>query len=100
MDPARNHARMPHCLQWGGMASWLGRVIERAQAEQRLAELQRAKEAAEPYHLLLLDYRMPGIDGFEVHKSLEAGCTAHLTKPIKKATLLAAVAEQIGGLAP
>jgi CheY-like chemotaxis protein len=27
----------------------------------------------------------------EMQKSLEAGCTAHLTKPIKKTVLLAAI---------
>jgi len=29
----------------------------------------------------------------EIQKSLDAGCTAHLTKPIKKATLLNAIQE-------
>ncbi len=33
----------------------------------------------------------------EIHKSLDAGCTAHLTKPIKKAGLLAAIEEYTKG---
>jgi PAS domain S-box-containing protein len=33
----------------------------------------------------------------EVRKSLEAGCTEHLTKPIKKATLLEAISRNTGG---
>ena len=33
----------------------------------------------------------------EVRKSLDAGCTAHLTKPIRKATLLRAIAEHTTG---
>ncbi|MGH8056164.1 MAG: ATP-binding response regulator [Candidatus Entotheonellia bacterium] len=33
----------------------------------------------------------------EVDKSLEVGCTAHLTKPIKKATLLATIAAYTRG---
>ena len=34
----------------------------------------------------------------EVRKSLDAGCTAHLTKPIRKATLLGAIEEHTIGL--
>ena len=33
----------------------------------------------------------------EVRKSLDAGCTAHLTKPIRKATLLRAIEEHTMG---
>jgi PAS domain S-box-containing protein len=33
----------------------------------------------------------------EIGKSLAAGCTEHLTKPIKKATLLEAISRHIGG---
>jgi hypothetical protein len=33
----------------------------------------------------------------EVSRSLEAGCTEHLTKPIKKATLLEAISRHIAG---
>jgi PAS domain S-box-containing protein len=78
-------------------------------------------------HLVLMDVQMPVMDGLEatrairqweaktyahpipilaltahaaegeVRKSLEAGCTEHLTKPIKKATLLEAISRHIGG---
>ena len=34
----------------------------------------------------------------EVRKSFDAGCTSHLTKPIRKATLLAAIEEHTMGL--
>jgi len=34
----------------------------------------------------------------EVRKSLEAGCTVHLTKPIRKATLIGAIEEHTMGL--
>ena len=76
-----------------------------------------------PYRLVLMDVQMPVMDGHEatrrmrawekehgkaptpiialtahaikedVEKSLAAGCTAHLTKPIKKTTLLQAIGE-------
>jgi hypothetical protein len=36
----------------------------------------------------------------EVRKSLDAGCTAHLTKPIRKTTLLRAIEEHTTGAVP
>ena len=77
------------------------------------------------YDLVLMDVQMPIMDGYtatrkirtfeasqdglavpvialtanaikeDVDKSIAAGCSAHLTKPIKKQTLLAALSEHL-----
>jgi two-component system sensor histidine kinase/response regulator len=91
-------------------------VTEASSGAEALAELARARAAGRPYRLMLLDYRMPGMDGVEVARKAfedgfartsaggedtiilmltsEAGLRAYLIKPVKRVELL----EKIGSL--
>jgi PAS domain S-box-containing protein len=51
--------------QWGGL------VGEAENGEHAIAELGRARESGEPYQLVLLDRRMPGMDGFDVAEHIQ-----------------------------
>jgi CheY-like chemotaxis protein len=94
----------------------------------RNGEIALEKFITGTYDVVLMDVQMPIMDGYsasrrirqweadnnvtpvpilaltahalpeEVRKSFDAGCTAHLTKPIRKATLLAAIEEHTIGL--
>src|SRR6185436_14440637 len=95
--------------------------------EQGLAELRRAREAGAPYSLVLLDRRMPNVDGFDVAETLHRqpalaattilmltsenragdvargralGVAAYLVKPVKRAELLEAIQEARAGGGP
>ena len=100
------------------LAGWKARVTEAAGGEEALARLQRAQDTGDPYRLMLLDCRMPGMDGFQVvnetkrHQGLanvtimmltsdgrggdlarvrELGLAAYMVKPVKRADLLNAI---------
>jgi len=91
--------------------------------EKGLVELQHAQEAGAPYHLVLLDCRMPGMDGFQVAECIKntptltgvtlmmltsddrggdiarsraLGITGYLVKPIKRSELFNAIAIALG----
>jgi signal transduction histidine kinase/DNA-binding response OmpR family regulator len=105
------------------LAGWKARVTEAAGGEEALARLRHAQDAGDPYRLVLLDCRMPGMDGFQVvgatkrHQDLanvtimmltsdgrggdlararELGLAAYLVKPVKRADLLNAIGQAIG----
>lgn len=52
------------------LGAWGATVAEAEHGTAALAELRRAAEAAAPYELLLLDCRMPGMDGFAVAEAV------------------------------
>ncbi|MEO9135433.1 MAG: PAS domain S-box protein, partial [Casimicrobiaceae bacterium] len=120
-DNATNRLILRETLtRWGAV------VTEAEGGEQGLLELLTAKQADAPYALVLLDRRMPGLDGFQVaerivqHPALaetiilmltsdnragdvargrELGMAAYLVKPVKRAELLEAIHEARAGAA-
>ncbi len=109
------------------LSRWGAVVTEAEGGEQGLAKLLRAKEAGAPYSLVLLDRRMPDVDGFDVAETIyqqpmlaattilmltsenragdvargrALGVAAYLVKPVKQAELLEAIQEARGGAIP
>ncbi len=112
------------------LTAWGAIVTEAANGQQALAELQQAADAGKPYQLLLLDCRMPDMDGFEVveriqnlpplhglttimlasdrwaddiARTYELGLSGYLVKPIRRSDLLQTISIALGrtkGLLP
>ena len=109
-DNATNRMILRQMLSELGIA-----VADAPGGKEGLSELKRAKDAGEPYNLLLLDCRMPDMDGFQVTEHIksdpaianlivmmltsddraedigrakELGVTMYLVKPIRRAHLL------------
>jgi len=109
------------------LASWGAKVTEAAGGEEGLSMLHRACEAGKPFHLVILDYQMPDMDGFEtarlikgqpelqgtimvlltslqrkddMERAREIGFARILYKPVKRAELREAVAQALGALEP
>ncbi len=100
------------------LSRWGAVVTEAEGGEQGLAELIQAQQAGVPYALVLLDCRMPAVDGFQVAEQIHQhpamagttilmltsenragdvargralGVAAYMVKPVKRAELLEAI---------
>jgi PAS domain S-box-containing protein len=100
------------------LTSWEAVVTEAADGELGLEKLKQARDMGEPYQLVLLDYRMPGMNGFEVAEAIKQdpnlvgttlmmltsdsrggdlatarklGLEGYLVKPVKRADLKEAI---------
>ena len=69
-------------------------IMDGYSATRRIRQWEAENDAAPVPILALTAHALPE----EVRKSIDAGCTAHLTKPIRKATLLAAIEEHAMGI--
>jgi signal transduction histidine kinase/DNA-binding response OmpR family regulator len=105
------------------LTAWGADVTEAGGGELALAELRRAAQAGEPYELMLLDCRMPGMNGFEVAEAINAsglakgltvimltsdhwaddiartydlGLGGYLIKPIRRSDLFQAISIAVG----
>ena len=105
------------------LTSWKMAAAEVSGGEECLTELERAKEARLPYQVVLLDCRMPGMDGFQVAEAIKQnvdlkgltimmltsdnrsgdiararalGLAGYLIKPIRRSELLAGLLAALG----
>ena len=104
-------------------AAWGAPVTEAEDGYHALAELDRATSEREPYHLVLLDHHMPGMDGYEVAEHIkndlriegvtilmltsdsmkddnmrhqELGISGYVVKPVKRSQLLTEITASTG----
>jgi len=54
------------------VSSWRMRDAGSASGEEALVKLREARAAGDPYHLVILDYQMPGMDGVMLARAIKA----------------------------
>ncbi|MBM4054236.1 MAG: response regulator [Planctomycetes bacterium] len=101
------------------LSGWGAAITEAENGAEGLSEIRKAASARDPFKLVLLDCRMPGMDGFGVAEQikkepgdvgmavmmltsdnragdtarcLELGITGYIVKPVKRASLKDAIA--------
>ena len=111
----------------GMLKSWMMKPTQVESGEKALAQLSAAREAGEPYGLILTDMHMPGMDGFAFVEQIrrrpelstatimmltsagrsgdaarceELGVAAYLLKPIRQSELREAIAKVLGARQP
>ncbi|RMG01224.1 MAG: response regulator [Nitrospirae bacterium] len=102
---------------------WDAVVREAEDGQSAIDELRKAKDSGNPYDLVLLDCRMPGMDGFQVAETVkgdpglagtvilmltsdnranyatrakEIGISRYLVKPVRKKELYDAISSSLG----
>ena len=104
------------------LVSWGADVEETDDGAKAMVEMKRAREAGESYDLILLDAKMPVMNGFEVAQHLkeypelgrsilmlppearrsdvtrarDSGAPTHVVKPVTRPALLGAIATVLG----
>ncbi len=105
------------------LSAWGAVVKEAGNGKQGITELKNARDEGDPYKLVLLDCRMPEMDGFMVAEYIQKeqnllettvmmitsdnrsgdserckklGITGYLTKPIKRSSLRDAIINAVG----
>jgi len=53
------------------LSIWGAQVEEKESGKQGLFEIKRAVDTSDPYALILIDSRMPGLDGFQVARTIK-----------------------------
>jgi CheY-like chemotaxis protein len=103
--------------------SWAMRPGLAADAPSALTSMEEARRGGDPFHVILLDGRMPGMDGFQLAEEIrkrphlstatimmltsddhleaparcrELGVKIYLVKPVRKAELLRAILQAVG----
>ena len=54
------------------LGEWGAQVVEAESGPRGLAELTRARDSGDPFHLIILDTSMSPMDGFEIAEHLRA----------------------------